>query len=146
MAGICFYFEEYDKDVWSDKNFDAWNYACNIAGDIDSLIVINETDEKLMTPNASLEFSVVNTLEEAKDLMQGEIVHVVCPWDDCNKITVEDYKHTADWYIFGSANGWKGIDISNGITLRQAGQCAVHSVHACTVVMFNRYWTLNNGN
>jgi len=144
MTGICFYFEESDVDVWSGKDLDAWHYACKAAGDIDKMIVINKTSQNIQSPDLALEFYVVKTLEEAMEIMCGIIVQVVCPWDSAEAISLWDYAHSAEWYVFGPASGWRQQKISDiQITVPQAGLGACHSVHIATVVLMNRFGAFN---
>ena len=142
MTGICFFYEDSDTDVWSGKGFDAWNYACKVAGDIDSAIIINRTEETFSPFDVSMDIHVVDTLEEAEALMHGDsVASIVCPWEGGEHPPLDQLPHdSVDWYVFGPANGWGQRD---GYSIPQAGQGSVHAVHACTVVMFHRYWTLN---
>ena len=144
MTGICFFYEDSDVDVWSGKDLDAWNYACKVAGDIDSMIVINKTTQILTTPNADMVFNVVSDLDAAKDLMSGDIVYMVCPWENTTVLSMAGFMHTNDWYVFGPASGWGSYTLPSGMTIPQAGTGAVHSVHAATVAMFHRFWTINS--
>ena len=68
-------------------------------------------------------------------------MYLICPWEAGNHVSIAGNLHTADWYVFGPAAGFGGS--RDGVFIPQAGQGAVHSVHAATVVMFHRYWTLN---
>jgi len=143
MAGICFYFEDYDTDVWSGHDLDAWNYACKIAGDIDSAIIINKTEQTIQSFDRSMNIQIVNTLEEAQAIMSGEIMYMVCPWEVGNHTSILNNPHTANWYVLGPGDGW-GNQAPDGVWIPQAGMGAVHSVHLITVLMFHRYWTLHH--
>lgn len=141
MAGICFYFEDSDVDVWSGKDLDAWNYACKVAGDIDKAYIINKTDQVLEPFDVNMDFQVFGSLAEAEAAMTGNKMYLTCPWNIGNQSSIVGHDHLVDWYLFGPAAGWqKSID---GFYIPQGGHGAVHSVHAATVVMFHRYWTLN---
>lgn len=134
MVGICFYFEDSDTDVWSGKNLDAWNYAAKCAGDIDTFLVINQTDQTLTTPDANLTFRVEPTLPE----LSGRVTYLVCPWDNTpTKMPLWNFDHATDWYVFGPAKGWSSIE--SGVYIPQSGRGACHSVHIATVVMMHRY-------
>ena len=137
MVGIVFYFEDSDIDVWSGKNLDAWNYACKVAGDVTDMIVINKTDQTIKTPDATMNFQVVDELPD----LTGNLCYVACPWDQIPTLKpITEYNHqTVDWYIFGPADGW-GTSIEEGCFLPQSGRGACHSVHIATAVMFYRYW------
>lgn len=138
MAGVCFYFEDEDVDVWSGKNLDAWNYACMAAGDIDKIVVINKTQQALTTPGGQYDFKTVTSLEDAN--LQGVIAQIVCPWNDFNLTELWDFSHAVDWYVFGPAAGWGSIDIGDvHVTIPVHGLAAMHSVHAASVVLAHRY-------
>lgn len=141
MAGICFYFEDADVDVWSGKDFDAWNYACKVAGDIDSAFVVNATDQVLQAFDTSMDFRTFDSLADAEQSMSGVKSFVGCPWDQGNYTPLYQCDHSLiDWYIFGPAAGWS--ETHDGICIPQAGLGAVHSVHAATAIMFQRYWAM----
>ena len=137
MAGIVFYFEDYDRDVYSGRrvDFDAWRYAAKAAGDIDKMIVINQTDMVFDHPDSSIEFAVVDTLPE----LEGKVAHIVCPWNDVTNMTsLWDFNHDVDWYVFGPSNGWDKLD--NGICIPQANMgVATHAIHIAAVVLMHRY-------
>ena len=134
MAGLCFYFEDYDVDVWSGHDLDAWNYAAKTAGDITKIIVVNKTDQLIRSPDSSLElFEVVQELPKLPNSIKCVGPNEKGP----NAISLWDFSHDVDWYIFGPAAGWGGqVD---GLNIPQAGRGALHSVHACTVIMTHRY-------
>jgi len=134
MAGICFFFEDSDVDVWSGKDLDAWNYAIKAAGDVDNMIVVNKTDQYLQSPDVNLGFQVVNELPELENA-----TFIKCPWDSGENISLWDFDHNTDWYVFGPASGWGGVD---GVCIPQNGIGACHSVHIATTVMFHRYQTI----
>ena len=139
MSGICFYFENSDVDVWSGKDLDAWNYACKIGGGIDSVIVINRTDQILTPFDVSMNFHVVKTIDEARALMQGDVTQMVCPWEAIDKAEIQHFDHQTDWYVFGPASGWYGNHFGDTLlTLPQHGVGAAHAVHVATAVMFFR--------
>ena len=144
MAGICFFYEHEDVDVWSGKKLDAWHYACKAAGDIDSIIVINLSDREPECPSKEYNFHVVQSIAEAEELMEGHVTQVVCPWNFFDVFEVWDYDHDTDWYIFGPASGWCGVEVGQTkITIQCANEgAALHSVHAATVVLTSRYRAL----
>ena len=146
MAGICFFYEDYEVDVWSGHNFDAWNYACKLAGDIDKAIVINKTSQTLTSFDKAMDVQFVADIDEANATMTGEVIYLACPWEvEVHPVSLASYPHTADWYVFGPAAGWGNHEYGNCFYLPQAGTGAVHSVHAATTVMFHRYWVLHYG-
>ena len=136
MAGICFYYEDVDVDVWSGKDLDAWNYACKVAGDITKMIVVNGTDQIVVSPDSELDFEVVEELPEL-----GKAAYIVCPWESPS-LSLWDFEHDVDWYVFGPASGWNAPLEESRVSIPQSGRGAVHSAHIATVVMFHRYWTL----
>ena len=141
MPGVCFYFEDSDTDVWSGHDLDAWGYACKVAGDISDIIVVNKTTQEIPSFDRAFNLTEVADLAAAEALMTGEKMYLICPWEAGNHVSIAGNLHTADWYVFGPATGFGGS--RDGVFIPQAGQGAVHSVHAATVVMFHRYWTLN---
>lgn len=144
MAGICFYFEENDVDVWSgrDIDFDAWNYAIKAAGDITDVIVINKTTKELQTLDASLNFSVVQELPQ----LTGNIATICCPWNTDNGVSLWEFDHTGvDWYLFGPAAGWNP-NVNGGVYVPQNGYGALHSTHIASIVLLHRYGALNGYN
>lgn len=141
MAGICFFYEDSDVDVWSGKNLDAWNYAVKAAGDVDSMIVVNRTSQIITTPEGSLKFQVVSELP-----MLENAIYLACPWENkTNQISLWDYDHSADWYVFGPAKGWKSMQLPphQSVYIPQAGRGALHAVHIASVVMMHRYGVLS---
>jgi hypothetical protein len=142
MVGICFYYEDVDVDVWSGKKLDAWNYACQAAGDVDKAIVINKTEQRVDSFDKSIDFIVCSDLEEAN--LTGHITQMVCPWDFSSPTKpLWDFDHQTDWYILGPANGWGGINIGEMVHVPQAGRGSMHSVHIFTTVMLHRYSVTN---
>lgn len=138
MAGLCFFFEENDIDVYSgrDIDLDAWYLASCIPGDIDSLIVVNRTDQKLKSPNDDLkEFRVVS---EVPELESAAVL--VCPWNTDTSESVYSFCHDVEWYIFGPSEGWRNeFPAGELINVPQRSRGACHAVHVATTVMFLRY-------
>jgi len=134
MAGICFFFESSDVDVWSGKNLDAWNYAMKCAGDIDKMIVINRTPQHVQSPDTDVQCTVVNELP-----ILSNAVYFVGPNEQTETtISLWQFDHNVEWYCFGPAGGWKMINCRT-VTIPQAGRGALHAVHVASVVMFHRY-------
>ena len=135
MTGICFFFESSDVDVWSGHNLDAWNYAVQMAGDIKSMIVINKTDQIINTPNINLDFNVVNRVPE----LSGNIAKLAPEWECINGVSLWNFDHNVDWYMFGPATEpWSG-----NVFIPQANRGALHSIHAASIVLAHRYGVLN---
>jgi hypothetical protein len=136
-AGIVFYFEENDRDVYSGRrvDLDAWNYACKIAGDIDRAIIINRTDEPLQPFDMGMDIQVTDQIPEP---LHGSVVSLVTPWnarEDAQSLW--SFNHEVDWYIFGPADGHSPGGAQ--LCIPQAGVGAMHSVHVAGVVMAHRY-------
>jgi hypothetical protein len=141
MAGICFYYEDTDVDVWSGKDLDAWNYACKIGGGIDKSFVINTTAQTLHPFDVLMDFQVFTDLESALLAMAGSKTYFTTPWTPGNHASISGFNHMTDWYLFGPGAGWgQSLD---GVFIPQAGGGAAHSVHAATHVMYHRFQTLN---
>lgn len=143
MAGIVFFYEENDIDIFSGRRLDlsAWNYAIKAAGDIDKVIIVNKTNQTINNFDSSLAvFNVVNEIPA----LEGKIIHLVCPWNKTEKIVpLWNFDHKVDWYIFGPAQGWHSeINIPLGLTIPMTGSAALHSVHIASVVMLHRYGVL----
>ena len=140
MPGICFYFEDNDRDVYSGRriDLDAWNYAIKAAGDITKMVVVNRTDQELTTPDGNLDFQVVS---ESPDFGDERVAYVVCPWDVCaDKQELWNFDHAVDWYVFGPAGGWATTTADKcGVYIPQHGIAACHSVHIATAVMLHRH-------
>lgn len=135
MAGLVFYFESADVDVWSGKNLDAWNYAAQAAGDITRMIVVNKTDQVLRTPDAGLEdFRVVQELP----LLRNAAYFVGPGERKPSTVPLWSFPHDVDWYVFGPAAGWPR-PFDRTVTVPQAGLGALHAVHVATTALLHRY-------
>ena len=77
MAGIVFFYEDYDVDVFSGthESLLPWNYACKIAGDIDAVRVINKTGQTIQSFDMSLDFQVVTDFCELS--LAGTSTHII---------------------------------------------------------------------
>jgi hypothetical protein len=139
MAGLAFHFEDYEVDVWSGHDLDAWNYAAKIAGDIDKMAVINLSTLPVATPDISLDFNEYASLAAFEAANAGQtITKVVCPWEaDTASPTLWGFDHLTDWYVFGPGGGWESP--LTGVCIPQAGIASTHAVHAATCVMYHRY-------
>jgi len=144
MAGIVFYFQEWDKDVWSGRavDLDAWRYAAR-AGGVEELRCINETD--VVFPDW-LNFECINNLTDwAEEHRNEKLVVVDTEWT-CPEgaIPLSELNHSeVDWYIFGSTNPLPKLDWCQYVYLPQYGTGALHSVHIASAVMLRRWEELN---
>jgi hypothetical protein len=136
MAGIAFFFEENDTDVYSGRriDLDQWYYASQLPGDIDRLLVVNLTDQKLATPNADIHFEVVPLLPPLERAVY------LCPH---GVESLWEFDHDVDWYVFGPAGGWHGYNCERTLAVPQANNGHCHSAHVMTTVMFHRYKTVH---
>lgn len=142
MAGIIFYYEDVDTDVWSDKKFDAWNYACKLSNSIDKAIIINKTDDHVTSFDKGMDIQIVKEMPE----VDGHKTQLVCPWNFWNdeKIPLWEFDHETDWYLFGPAIGWNEKSLGDvKVYIPQLTTVTCHSVHVCTTVLFHRYGVLN---
>lgn len=138
MAGVAFFFESNDVDVWSGRrvDFDAWNYAIKAAGDIDRAVIVNRTDVDISTFDADLDIRVEVDLPDLEDA-----VFVCCPWEAnrCTRaVSLWEFNHEISWYVFGPANGWQR-DLDFGVYVPQSGSAALHSVHIGSIVLLHRF-------
>jgi hypothetical protein len=139
LAGIAFFFEDNDTDVYSGRrvDLDAWNYASKMSNDIDRAIIVNRTDQKLQSFDRAMDIEIVDTLPE----LDGTVTRVVTPWSaDDDTVELYDFDHRTDWYVFGPAAGFSPDGSS--VTIPQAGRGAMHSVHTASVVMAHRHFVL----
>jgi len=140
MAGVVFFFEEHEMDVYSGRRIDlaAWNYALKAAGDIKNVILVNRTKQVVKTFDAEINFKAVDRFPS----LDGEVIYVICPWNKYEGVRHDlwTFDHHVDWYVFGPAHGWGGIMPKNSVTIPQSNdQCAIHAPHIATVVMMHRY-------
>jgi len=142
MAGIVFYFEDNDVDVWSGRNIDldAWNYNCKIGG-ITKAIVVNLTDQNLITFDGNMDITFVNELPS----LSGHVTQLVTSNDTNTPTSLWDFDHQTDWYVFGPSNGWSGNIFGDTLlTIPQTSGAHHYSVFVDTTIMFHRDHILNN--
>jgi hypothetical protein len=140
MAGIVFFFEENDVDLFSGRRIDlsAWNYAIKSAGDIDRVIVVNRTNMNISSFDSELtEFRI----EREIPVLTGKVCHIICPWDTSNvNIPLWDFDHDVDWYLFGPAAGWRKYGcVDFGVSVPMSGRGALHAVHIASTIMLHRF-------
>ena len=152
MAGICFYFEDYDVDVYSGRriDLDAWNYAIQSGGqDMDTLLMLNRTTQKITSPNSRLSFSTLDdTSKVVVPELEGTVAYFCPPPDPRVAETLWDFDHNVDWYCFGPSGGFKfepkpgdrvvGIPLGP-VDLAGVVPGQIHSVHTASIVMAHRY-------
>ena len=151
MAGIVFWFESFDKDVFSSRptiDLDAWRYAAK-AGGVDSMRCLNTsfvTLEGGIPDFAIIGASVEDFTNWMNENATANTVIFDTEWSLPDAGTsLKDIDHsTVDWYVFGSADG-----ISHDFSqcqyayLPQCGMGALHSVHIASAVMLRRWESLN---
>jgi len=134
MAGVAFYFEDNDIDVYSGRtiDLDAWHLASRIPGDIDRMIVINKTQQKLTTGYCDIDFRVVDELPRLENAVYLDPRRGQSLWQlDHEKV---------DWYVFGPAGGWDKTELGREyVHIPHHGLVHCHSQHVMTTVMFHRY-------
>lgn len=141
-AGIVFFFEENDIDVWSGRNIDldAWNYNCKIGG-FNKAIIINRTNQVLNSFDIDMDIQILSEFPT----LSGTVVQMVIPSETENSISIWDYDHQADWYVFGPANGWHGnLFADDFIYIPQETNTTLHSIFIGAVTAFSRVRTLKN--
>jgi hypothetical protein len=151
MAGVLFYFQNNDIDVFSGRNpidLDAWRYACK-ASNIESVRCINETNMSILF-DTDVDFKIVNSLESWLDTIIGQTIVLFEPQWSCpaDAVSFKQLDHSIiDWYVFGAANGFNIPQLeSYELTycyLPQNGSGALHSIHIASAVLLNRWSALN---
>lgn len=142
MVGLCFFFEDNDRDVWSGReiDLDAWRYAAKASG-IDEMVVVNRTETPISQIDLEIALHVVQEVPE----LPGVVASLVCPWRPWPATSLWDFDHAVDWYVFGPADGWQQRPQGQLVTVPQAGLAALHAVHIASVVMLHRYEVLSRG-
>ena len=141
MAGIVFYFEDNDIDVWSGRkiDLDAWNYSCKIGG-IDKVIIINKTEEDIKPFDSWMDIKIVKDFDI--NSLDGHTTQLVTP-NETISTSLWDFDHKTDWYIIGPASGWCGVyEADKKITIPQGDNGHHHSVFVASTVMYHRYNTI----
>ena len=142
MAGIVFYFEDNNVDVFSGRreDLDAWNYACKFAGDIDKVVIINESSGETTPFDVSLDTQIVAEMPK----LEGSSVQLIPP-GSATEIgqSLWDFDHKIDWYVFGPARGM--APEGDHIYIPQAGVGHMHSVHIASVVLAHRHAVVSGG-
>ena len=141
-AGLVFYFEDNDVDVWSGRkiDLDAWNYNCKIGG-INKVIIINKTSEVLQPFDGRIDISFVNEIP----VLSGTVAQLVTPTEISGTTSLWDFDHQVDWYIIGPASGWGGNHFGDVLlTIPESSLIHHHSVFIGATIMFHRDSIINN--
>lgn len=144
MAGIVFWFQSNDKDVWSGRPYDldAWRYAAK-AGGINQARCINETPWPVFF-DGDFDFEIIGSrkddlMEWTKDKSNMVILETerMCPE---GAIPLRELDHSkVEWYIFGQGNASpQGID-GQYVYLPQDGIGGLHPVHTASAVLLRRW-------
>ncbi len=139
MAKVCFHFEPNIVDVYSGRleDLDAWRYAMRIPGDITEVIVVDSSNVLLGEFDGNFEWTITDTIPT----LDGNVTFMVTPNERDDSITLWDFDHNTDWYVFGPTYGWHGK--YQGVTIPQSNPLiSLHPVHMISTVMFHRYHVL----
>lgn len=143
-AGVVFWFQQEDTDVFSSRpiDLDAWRYAIK-AGGCDKARCINETEEDLKFDGA-FDFETIGSSQaDLKNWLADKenVVVFQCEWS-CpeDAIPLRELDHTkVDWYVFGhGANAPFNLD-AQYVYMPIADQAGLHPVHAASAVMLRRW-------
>lgn len=141
-SGIVFFFEENDIDVWSGRNIDldAWNYNCKIGG-IKKVIIINKTSLNIPKFDIDMDIQIVDKIPA----LSGHVTQLVLPHENIkNNISLWEYNHDTDWYVFGPASGWNSDYFADSfVFIPQNGEATHHSIFIGATLMFHRFNVLN---
>ena len=147
MAGIVFYFEDYDTDVWSGRpiDMDAWKYSVNASIGIDKVFIINKTEEEPKWFNNTMDIQIVDEMPE----LEGHITQLVTPSEmvryNKESLSLWDFNHDTDWYVFGPASGWGGNHFGDTfLSIPHNNNVHHHSVFIGTITLYHRYEKLKN--
>lgn len=149
MAGLVFWFQDFDKDVFSSRptiDLDAWRYGGKV-GNITKYRCLNETDTSLN--GGTLDFQIIgSTPQDFQTWMSENATENTLIFDTqwtCPEgaVSLDSISHAnVDWYVYGSANGFTDTGTNfpgQFVYLPQSGQGACHAVHVNTAVMFDRW-------
>jgi hypothetical protein len=145
MAGIVFYFENYDKDVWSGRkiDLDEWNYSCKVAN-INKAIIVNKSMYDVLSFDKDMDIEIVGELPS----LSGHVTQLVTPHElkeGETAVSLWDFDHQTDWYFIGPSDGWVGNHFGDTlVTIPQHGIGYHHSVFIGSTVLFHRYGVLNS--
>ena len=114
MAGIVFYFEENDIDVWSGRkmDLDAWNYNCKI-GNINDVIIVNKSSINIQPFDRGMNIKIVDELPNLNGHVTQLVTNTEMKKYKKSYSELWDFDHKTDWYVFGPANGWVGKYFAN---------------------------------
>ena len=151
MAGIVFWFELNDTDVFSGRpvDLDAWRYAIK-AGGIDKAVCFNESELELFF-DAGFDFTIGGGSVEEYELWIGNHKDLNLVFIETERscppgaISISSLDHNnVDYYIFGRSNGVPRNNLGKQyVFLPQNGVAYLHSVHIASAVLLRRWEELN---
>lgn len=148
MAGIVFWFEDNDRDVFSGRrvDLDAWRYAVK-AGGIEKVRCFNSTELEVSF-DLGFDFEIAGRddtdyLEWVDQHRDENLVFFDTEWS-CPDFAIpfaEVNHKDVDWYIFGRAAGLPGVPDDRFIYtyLPINGSAALHSLHIASAVLLRRW-------
>lgn len=136
MAGLCFHIEADEIDLAP------WRHAALVAGDIDTLAIINRTAKPIAHPNDDgMGLCQYANLGQFLDDHRGRSMAYLCaPCEPVRaRLPLWQFDHDTDWYVFGPAAGWRR-EIDTAITAPQSGRTALPAMQVASTVLLHRYW------
>lgn len=149
MVGVCFFFESNDVDVYSGRriDLDAWHYACLAAADVERVLIVNRTEEKLTWPDER----VICQVLPAPTKLGGKVARLMPQWRTGDAaVSLWGFDHDVDWYLFGGAHGFQeprgfgNPDRHQEVFIPQQGRAPLHSVHVASAVLLHRYGVMSH--
>jgi len=153
MAGICFFFEDNDIDMYSGRVIDleAWNYATQAGGeDMKDMLVLNCTGvfgdyQDIRTPNKRFNFeSRKHSGRDPHPELKGRVAYFMIPTDKRVQKSLWDFDHEVDWYCFGPAHSDHFQPEKEDVCITIPLPVQLHAVHTANIVMAHRYHVRNS--
>ena len=150
MAGVVFWFQSQDRDVFSGRpiDLDAWRYAIK-AGGCNQARCINETAWPL-TFEEAFDFEIIGShVDDLHDWAKDKknVVVFEAEWS-CPEgaIPLSEVDHSkVDWYVFGNGSSAPQGLAGQYVYLPQDGIGGLHPVHTASAVMLRRWEELTKG-
>ncbi len=144
MAGVVFWFQSQDKDVFSCRpiDLDAWRYAIK-SGGINQARCFNETPLPLFF-DQDFDFEIAGSnLDDFRDWAKDKsnLIILQCEWS-CpeSAIPLSEVDHSkVDWYVFGRGSGLPNNLPGQYVYLPQDGLGGLHPVHTASAVLLRRW-------
>jgi hypothetical protein len=88
-----------------------------------------------------MNITIINELDI--NLLSGHITQIVTNSDTLHPVSLWDFDHQTDWYVFGPASGWQKNLFGNIlVTIPQNDEIYLHATHIASTVLFHRYYKL----